>query len=205
MTRARVLKRRSTKTTARTKKTYTIDGKTYNSKALLDYHKELAGYLADGIIESFDLPEADEVSRSKFHAYKAMVDGIQFDSLNESRYYVQIKQIRDYKQPTEYGILLSFEMQVPYEIVPSFLKNGHRIRKMEYLADFVLHYDSGRTRVIDVKGVETDVFKLKKKLVEYKYPEVEIECLKYVSALHSFLTTKAYKQYLKDKKAKKAA
>lgn len=205
MTRARVLKRRSTKTTARTKKTYAIDGKTYNSKALLDYHKELAGYLADGIIDSFDLPEADEVSRSKFHAYKAMVDGIQFDSLNESRYYVQIKQARDYKQPTEHGVLVSFEMQVPYEIVPSFLKNGHRIRKMEYLADFVLHYDSGRTRVIDVKGVETDVFKLKKKLVEYKYPEVEIECLKYVSALHSFLSTKTYKQYLKDKKAKKAA
>ena len=203
---ARILKRRSTKTrTIKTKKTYTIDGKTYNSKALLEYHKELAAYLADGIIDSFDLPEADEVSRSKFHAYKAMVDGIQFDSLNESRYYVQIKQIRDCKQPTEYGILLSFEMQVPYEIVPSFLKNGHRIRKMEYLADFVLHYDSGRTRVIDVKGVETDVFKLKKKLVEYKYPEVEIECLKYVAALHSFLTTKAYKEYLKAKKAKKAA
>ena len=203
---ARVLKRRSTKTrTIKTRKTYSIDHKTYNSKALLDYHKELAGYLADGIIESFELPEADEVSRSKFHAYKAMVDGIQFDSLNESSYYVQIKQIRDSKQPTDHGLLLSFEMQKPYEIVPSFVKNGHRISKMEYLADFVLHYDSGKTRVIDVKGVETDVFKLKKKLVEYKYPEVEIECLKYVSALHSFLTTKAYKQYIKDKKAKKAA
>ena len=203
---ARILKRRSTKTrTVKAKKTYTIDGKVYNSKALLDYHKELSDRLADGIIDSFDLPEADAVSRSKFHAYKAMVDGIQFDSLNESRYYVQIKQMRDFKQPTEYGILTSFEMQVPYEIVPSFIKNGHRIRKMEYLADLVLHYDSGRTRAIDVTGGGTDVFKLKKKLVEYKYPEVEIECLKYVSALHSFLTTKAYKQYLKDKKAKKAA
>lgn len=202
---ARILKRRSTKTTARTKKTYTIDGKTYNSKALLDYHKELAAHLADGIIDSFDLPEADEVSRSKFHAYKAMVDGIQFDSLNESRYYVLLKQAKNFKQPTEYGILESFEMQVPYEIVPSFLKNGHRIRKMEYLADFVLHYDSGKTRVIDVKGVETDVFKLKKKLVEYRYPEVEIECLKYVSAIHSFLTLKAYKEYTKQKKARKKA
>lgn len=189
----------------RTKKTYTIDGKTYDSKPLLDYHKELADLVEEGVIESFSLPEKGETTKSKFHAYKAMVDGIQFDSLNESRYYVYIKQVRDSQQETEHGKLLSFEMQVPFIIVPSHIKNGHRIRKMEYLADFVLCYEDGTKRVIDVKGVETDVFKLKKKFVEYVYPEVTIESLKYVPALHSFLTTKAYKEYVKAKKAKKAA
>ena len=199
------MKRRSTKTTARTKKTYTIDGKTYDSKPLLDYHKKLAGLVKEGVIDSFELPGAGETSRSKYHAYKAVIDGIQFDSLNESRYYVFIKRVRDNQQETEHGKLLSFEMQVPYTIVPSYIKKGHRIRKMEYLADFVLRYEDGTERVIDVKGVETDVFKLKKKFVEYVYPEVTIECLKYVPALHSFLTTKAYKEYVKAKKAKKAA
>ena len=201
----RLVKRRSTKTTVRTKKTYQIDGKTYDSKPLLEYHRELAGLVKDGAIDSFELPEAGEASRSKYHAYKAVVDGIQFDSLNESRYYVFIKQVRDNHQETEHGKLLSFDMQVPYTIVPSYIKEGHRVRKMEYLADFVLHYEDGTERVIDVKGIETDVFKLKKKFVEYVYPEVTIECLKYVPALHSFLTTKAYKEYVKAKKAKKAA
>lgn len=205
MAMSRIVKRRSTRTTVRTKKTYTIDGKTYDSKPLLDYHKELADLVEEGVIESFSLPEKGETTKSKFHAYKAMVDGIQFDSLNESRYYVYIKQVRDSQQETEHGKLLSFEMQVPFIIVPSHIKNGHRIRKMEYLADFVLCYEDGTKRVIDVKGVETDVFKLKKKFVEYVYPEVTIECLKYVPALHSFLTTKAYKEYVKAKKAKKAA
>ena len=198
-------KRRSSRKTARTKKTYSIDGKTYDSKPLLDYHKELAGLVEEGTIDSFELPEAGEASRSKYHAYKAVIDGIQFDSLNESRYYVCIKQVRDNHQETEHGKLLSFEMQVPYTIVPSHIKKGHRIRKMEYLADFVLHYEDGTERVIDVKGVETDVFKLKKKFIEYVYPDVVIECLKYVPALHSFLTTKAYKKYVKGQKAKKAA
>ena len=200
MAMSRLVKRRNTKKTVRTKKTYQIDGKIYDSKPLYDYHRELAALIKDGVIDSFALPEAGETSRSKYHAYKADIDGIQFDSLNESRYYVFIKQIRDNAQETEHGKLLSFDMQVPYTIVPSYVKNGHRVRKMEYLADFVLHYEDGTERVIDVKGVETDVFKLKKKFVEYTYPDVIIECLKYVPALHTFLTTKAYKEYVKAKK-----
>lgn len=194
------MKRRSTKTTIRTKKTYTIDSKTYDSKPLYEYHKELAGLVKEGVIKSFSLPQVGETSKSKFHAYKAEIDGITFDSLNESRYYVCIKRVRDSGQETEHGKLLSFDMQVPYTIVPSYVKNGRRVRKMEYLADFVLHYENGTKRVIDVKGVETEVFKLKKKFVEYVYPDVVIECLKYVPALHSFMTTKAYKEYTKAKK-----
>lgn len=200
-----LIRRRNTKKTARTKKTYSIDGRIYDSKPLYDYHKELAGLATDGVVSSFELPQAGEAGKSKFHAYKATIDGIQFDSLNESRYYVFIKQIRDNKQETEHGKLLSFEMQKPYTIVPAYVKNGHRIRKMEYLADFVLHYEDGTERVIDVKGVETEVFKLKKKFVEYVYPEVVIECLKYVASLHTFMTAKAYKDYQKAKKAKKKA
>ena len=57
--------------------------------------------------------------------------------------------------------------------------------------------------VIDVKGVETEVFKIKKKLVEFKYQDVTIMCIKYVPALDKWLTTKEYRKYINFKKSKK--
>ena len=36
----------------------------------------------------------------------------------------------------------------------------------------------GRHIVEDVKGIETEVFKLKKKLFEYKYKDLEIKIVK---------------------------
>ena len=113
-------------------KTYVIDDCIYDSKPLADYHKYLAELVESGKIESFQLPQAGNVKKSKFHAYKAIINGIQFDSLNESRFYIKVLQEK------RAGHLDRFELQVPFEIVPSHIKNGRRIRKMEYLADFVL-------------------------------------------------------------------
>lgn len=189
---------RKTTTAKKSKKTYTIDGKTYNSKPLYDYHQELTAYQKDGIIKSFYLPEASEIQKSKFHAIKATINDIQFDSLNESRYYIKLLQEK------KAGIIKSFEMQQSFLITPSYKKNGKTIRKMEYLADFVIQYPDGSTRVIDVKGVETDVFKMKKKLVEYMYPDVTIECVRWVPKESKWMTLKEYKEYTKNKKKKAA-
>ncbi len=41
----------------------------------------------------------------------------------------------------------------------------------------MIFYADGRVRVVDVKGVETETFKLKKRQVEEIYP-VEIEIVK---------------------------
>ena len=49
---------------AKSKKLYTIDGKTYNSKQLYDYHNELKEYKQSGLIDSFSLPEVGEISKS---------------------------------------------------------------------------------------------------------------------------------------------
>lgn len=60
-------------------------------------------------------------------------------------------------------VLHIFE-QVPYIIIV----NGKIICK--YILDFEVIYGDGRKEYIDVKGVATDVYKLKKKLVEACYP-----------------------------------
>ena len=71
---------------------------------------------------------------SKFGNIKTTIDGILFDSKLESRFYEYAKQLK------EMGKIKDFEMQVKYEIFPSFKKNGKSWRKIEYVADFVIHH-----------------------------------------------------------------
>ena len=40
------------------------------------------------------------------------------------------------------------------------------------MADFVVTYSDGHVEVIDVKGVRTDVYKLKRKMLLFKYPDL---------------------------------
>ena len=183
-----IIRRRkaTTKPKAASKRTYEVDGKVYTSKALKDYHVELNEYVKSGLIKSFDLPEG-KLTKSKFHSIKAVIDGIEFDSLNESRYYIHVLE------EVKAGNIKSFELQKAYEIVPAHIRRGKKIRKMEYLADFVCQMTDGTEKVIDVKGVETDVFKMKKKLVEYLYPNVEVQCVRYVAKEKAWLTTKESK------------
>ena len=58
---------------AKIKKLYTVDGKTYNSKQLYDYHNELNKCKQSGLIDSFSLPGVGEISKSKFHYIKNLI------------------------------------------------------------------------------------------------------------------------------------
>ena len=178
---------------------YKIDGINYSSKPLYDYHKELVEHVKSGLIKSFHLPSKDEVdkSKSKFKAYKATINDITFDSLNESRFYIKLLQDKKAK------IVKSFELQKEFELIPPYVKNGKKIRKMSYIADFVVKKSDGQVLVIDVKGIETDVFKLKQKLFEYKYPDLTIICCRYITSLKKWMSLKEYKEYQKQKKLKK--
>lgn len=108
---------------------------------------------------------------SKYHAEPVMVDGIRFDSKMEARRYVQLRDMQDA------GIIQDLELQPEYEICPAYRKNGKAIRKSVYRADF-RYVQDGKIVVEDVKGMETREFRLKKKLVEYKFPEVTITLVK---------------------------
>ena len=109
----------------------------------------------------------------KYHNKKTFIDGIKFDSKLEAERYAQLKILE------RAGIIRNLELQPEYELVPSFRKNGKTWRKTVYKADFryILCKDD-KTIIEDVKGsisVITDVFRLKQKLFEYKYPELTIK------------------------------
>lgn len=104
--------------------------------------------------------------RSKYNAQKTTVDGITFDSKKEADYYCELRIMK------MAGEVIGFEMQVPYELQPKYQRNGKTVRAIKYVADFVVTYADGHVEVVDVKGVRTKEYRLKRKILEYKYPNI---------------------------------
>lgn len=113
-------------------------------------------------------PEPIQARRSKYGAQKTEVDGIIFDSKAEARYYETLKAYE------KIGQIYDLKLQPRFELQPAFTKNGKKERPICYVADFIYKDRNGVTVVVDVKGKKTDVYKLKKKLFEYKYPDLTI-------------------------------
>lgn len=100
--------------------------------------------------------------RSKYHAKKTVVDGITFDSRKEADRYLVLKGME------EDGSIEDLRRQVRYELVPAFDADGKHYRPVYYVADFV-YVEDGHDVVEDVKGMRTDVYKLKSKLFARRY------------------------------------
>ncbi|MBT2603765.1 DUF1064 domain-containing protein [Bacillus sp. ISL-53] len=101
---------------------------------------------------------------SKYGNKIVYIDGYKFDSKAEAKYYEQLKWSQLHNQ------ILFFRLQPRYQLQEAFKKNGRTFRKIEYVADFEVHNLDGSIEVIDVKGVETEGFKIKRKLFEKIYP-----------------------------------
>ena len=109
----------------------------------------------------------------KYHNKKTVADGIKFDSKLEAKRYGQLKLME------RAGVIRDLELQPEYELIPSFRKNGKTWRRTVYKADFrYILCEDDKIIIEDVKGstvVITDVFRLKQKLFEYRYPELSIK------------------------------
>lgn len=101
---------------------------------------------------------------TKYNSKSVELDGHVFDSKIEARYYQQLKWLESNKQ------ILFFRLQPRYLLQDAFVKDGRKFRKIEYVADFEIHHLDGSIETIDVKGMETEAFKIKRKLFENKYP-----------------------------------
>ena len=111
------------------------------------------------------------MSYNKYKNKKTMVDGIKFDSEMESHYYIYLKQLK------EIGEVVDFVLQPTYLLQEGFDLNGKRIRPITYKADFKVIYKDGHEEVIDVKGKLTEEFKIKRKMLLYKYRDINFKCV----------------------------
>lgn len=108
---------------------------------------------------------------NKYRNKKVQVDMYIFDSIQESRRYKELKLLE------RAGKIQNLELQPHFLLQDSFRKNGKTFRKIEYIADFK-YIENGKTIVEDVKGIQTEVFKIKHKIFEKIYPELELRIIK---------------------------
>lgn len=99
--------------------------------------------------------------KSKYKNIITEVDGIKFSSIKEAKYYQQLCI------DMQNGRILGFCIQ-PTFILQAFVK---------YKADFIV-FGKNETKVIEIKGYETQLWKTKKKLFQAKYPEIKLEIIK---------------------------
>jgi len=133
------------------------------------------------------------MSQTKYKSKKVEIDGHVFDSKIEARYYQQLKWLQEHKQ------ILFFRMQPRYLLQEGFEKNRKRYRKIEYIADFEVHHLDGSIEVVDVKGVETEAFKIKRKLFEKKYPH-KLSLVTYVKKYEGWIELDQLKKLRKQAK-----
>lgn len=98
------------------------------------------------------------MSTSKYSAKITECDGFKFSSKLEKNYYESMKLLQ------KSGQLKYFLRQVPF----------HLPGNVKYVVDFVLFFEDGEIRYIDVKGFDTALSKTKRKIVEATYP-IKIE------------------------------
>jgi hypothetical protein len=97
----------------------------------------------------------------KYRARRTIIDGIAFDSRREADTYVKLKALE------QAGELTDLERQVRYDLHG---KNGTKISFVK--VDFAFK-ENGRPVVLEVKGVRTRAYVLRKKLFQDEYPEHE--------------------------------
>lgn len=112
---------------------------------------------------------------SKYKSKKVKVDGLLFDSKLEYNIYKELKNNDN----------IIFTRQEEFQLLEKFKIGNKTFRETKYIADFVIYTKNGNY-IIDAKGMETPVFKLKAKLFAFKYKK-EIIIIKSVKQLKLWL------------------
>ena len=112
---------------------------------------------------------------SKYRNRKTLVDGFLFDSKKEAERYKELSLLQ------KAGEIFGLELQKKYILIPTQYETTNEVykagekkgqpkkkvveRECSYVADFVYTDKSGKTVVEDCKGIRTEAYKLKRKLM----------------------------------------
>ena len=112
-----------------------------------------------------------KIKENKYKNKKTIIDGTTFASIKEAKRYTQLKLLE------KAGLITELELQKKFILQPDYVNNeGKKIRKITYVADY-FYYDKKKKKYIveDTKGFRTEVYKIKKKIFEFQYPNLTIK------------------------------
>ena len=107
---------------------------------------------------------------NKYKNQPITIDGHKFPSRREANRYSQLSLLQ------KAGIIRDLNLQVPFELQPAFKHpiTKQTIRAIKYIADFTYYdTDTGKFHIEDAKGIATDTYLLKKKLMLYRGNVIE--------------------------------
>ena len=109
---------------------------------------------------------------NKYNSRRVSIDGYTFDSIRESQRYGELKLME------KAGEIVHLEVHPEIELQPGFYYKDKKVKPIIYETDF--YYAEQRNDVFvdiyeDVKGFETQTFKLKWKMLLYQSRNSPIE------------------------------
>ena len=107
--------------------------------------------------------------KNKYNARKTVMCGHEFDSKREAEVYLELLAQK------QAGEIVRIGFQPSYTLLEGFRDNqGKQQKPITYTPDFLVEYDDGRREVIEVKGVKTRDYLLRKKLFLYMMRKTDI-------------------------------
>lgn len=106
----------------------------------------------------------------KYKARPVLIDGYRFASQREGDRYRTLKLLE------RAGHITALELQPVFVLAPGVLVPGEKRKRpaLRYVADFAYTDQDGRRVVLDVKGVQTPVFRIKMHLLALQGVEVKV-------------------------------
>ena len=106
---------------------------------------------------------------NKYNARKTVMCGHEFDSKREAEVYLELLAQK------QAGGIVRIDFQPSYTLLAGFKDNtGKKQKPITYTADFFVTFADGHSEVIEVKGVKTRDYQLRKKLFLHMMRETDI-------------------------------
>lgn len=141
--------------------------------------------------------ESEFMYRGRIISKKVKLDGLVFDSEMESEYYKVLKEKERNKE------IKDLSLQVKYVLLPEFIINDKKNNSLVYIADFTYRDLDNTLHVVDVKGMLTDEFKIKKKLFEYFY-RTPLEIIVYEAKSKTWMSFEEKEKLKRERKKAKS-
>ena len=107
--------------------------------------------------------------KNKYNAHKTVVQGHEFDSKREAEVYLELLAQK------QAGEIVRIGFQPQYTLLEGFKDNtGKKQKPITYTADFFVTYADGHAEVVEVKGMKTRDYLLRKKLFLHMMRETDI-------------------------------
>ena len=109
------------------------------------------------------------MKENKYNARKTVMCGHVFDSKREAEIYLDLLSRK------QHGEIIRIGLQPSYTLLEGFKDNaGYKQLPITYTPDFLVRYADGHTEVVEVKGMKTRDYILRKKLFLHKMRESSV-------------------------------